>query len=1179
MKTKLFLFVLLMISLGIRAQVVTIPDANFKAKLLSSSPGNTIAKNLSGNYFAIDANSDGQIQQTEADQVSALEIINIDPPSPTNPIQNYQGILSFTNIKKIKFHYWNNPSSTFNISNLGLLEDLDIYFQNSNPGNASVTNCSNLKNFSISGIVLQNFTNNPALKNVSIGFPTTAIPQNILTSIESLANLEILTLGGIPNFGMTSGTLNLSNHQHLQQVNISTVPLSFLNLSHCNLLNTVNIHMAYTSPNQNPNYFGGLDISNCQLITNLILAGDSNVGNLTADNCPNLQVIQCDSDYLGSFSANNCPVLNNIQLHSLEGSISSNPFQAANCPNLKTVTINQYGYDSFDGTPIVNLEHLYLGTPSYYPGYYTNFFGPLQNLNISNNLQIKTLGISNHILTQLNINGLPKLETVGIGVTYIPDPMFSPQPGFATQFLQSVNIQNCPLLTSAVFEGQEGLKTVNIKNCPSLQQFVHSSSINFPVIHPIWSLQSLDMENCAALNSVNVSFNQLNHLSITNCQNLETVDAIQNELTSFDFPNTTNLKTLNLTGNKFTNLNVSSIPSVISLDCAFNLLNTVTGTSSSLKNLSVLNNNLTDLDIDNFPNLDSLIIGNNKMVDVDFSGHPNIRIIYETHPDMVYYTSMGLAVTNPPTYTKTFNVNNCTNLEGLLLLSTSLEKIFIKNGVNDNLYLWNAPNLQYICCDDLEVSTVQDMLVSNMITGCNVNTYCNFTPGGNYNTITGKVRFDENNNGCDTNDEVFEHMKLKIDDGTTTGETFVKSNGNYDLHTQAGSFTITAEPENPSLFTVTPATFTTSFADNNNHISTQNICVTKNGTVNDLEVVIAPVTDARPGFDAVYKLIWRNKGNTTLSGNVTLSFDASKMSYISSVLPSTVSGSQVTFNFNNLKPYGNTASEITFNINAPTHPIHPVNIGDILIFSATVNPTSGDLNPSDNQFTYNQTVVGSFDPNDITCLEGNQIPLSMVGKYLHYIVNFENTGTAPATNIVVEMTINPDDFDVSSLQLQNTSHSSYTKVTGNKVEFIMKDINLAAAAHGNVALKLKSKNNLVSGDSVTNQANIYFDYNFPVETNEANTMITNTTLQATDAVKDGITANIYPNPTQGEVNVETGSKIRSIEVYDAQGRIIQKHMGINSEKTKVLIHNAASGVYFFKIITEKDSFMKKVIKN
>lgn len=1175
MKTKLFcLLSFLLLSLGIKAQTISIPDAYFKAKLLSSSPANTVAKDLSGNYFSIDANGNGQIEQSEASQVSALEIIYPESNlNNTDPIQNYQGILSFVNAKSIKIDYWNTPASGLGISNLNVLENLDISFNNSDPGNASVSNCSNLKNFKIRGIPIQVFSGVPSLKNVDIMLSYGTPVQDILTTIASSGYLEKLRLSGDFLFNNSSNpVLNLSHHQSLKEVNITDVSLAELNLSHCNFLDTLHL-VNNGSSTANPPSLGLLDISSCPLFINLNFNGNIKISSLSANNCPNLQTIECSSD-LGALSVNNCPVLNQIKLNNLTGSTLTAPFQTANCPALKNINILGYGYSSFDATDAVNLEHLYLGSPGYYPAYYTNFFGPLESLNISGNSQLKTLGLGNHIMTQLSINGLPKLESVSASLQYQDFQNYSPLPDFTTQFLQSVNIQNCPLLTGVSFEGQKGLKNVTIKNCPSLQQFQHGPFVASSV--PVnWNLANLNIEDCNALQSVDVSYNKLTELKIKNASNLETVKAVRNDLTSFDFTNTVNLKTLKITGNQFTSLNTASIPSVISLDAAYNKLNSITGTSSNLKNLSVLSNNLTDLNIHNFPNLDSLIMGRNKITDVDFSGHLKIRNISEVYADMAYF-DIGLPFANDGTFTKTFNVNNCTNLEMVLLESQSIEKIFAKNGKNEYFSFPYNSALQYICCDASQITAIEDSLAMEGIV-CNVNDYCNFVPGGSYNTITGTVKFDDNNNGCDAGDAAFEHMKIKVSNGTTTEETFVKTDGSYNLYTQTGNITVTAEPENPALYTVTPSAFNVNFV-NNNTVSTQDICVTRNGNIKDLEVVFAPVTDARPGFDAVYKVIWRNKGNTSLSGSTTVTFNNSKMNFMSSSLPSSVSGNQVTFNFTSLKPYSNTASEITFNINPPTHATNPVNIGDQLNFAASVTPVSGDANPADNSFNYNQTVTGSFDPNDITCMEGSQIPVSMTGKDLHYIINFENTGNAPATHIVVEMDIDPNDFNVPSLQLQHTSHGTYTKTTGNKAEFMMKNINLAASAHGNIILKIKTKNSLASGDSVSGKANIYFDYNFPVATNEAVTVIGGTVLQTLESAgKSGV--HVYPNPTKGEVNIESDSKINSVEIYDIQGRIIQKQIGINTEKTKISLHTAASGVYYFKVFTEKASFMKKVIKN
>ncbi|MBB6370470.1 T9SS type A sorting domain-containing protein [Chryseobacterium shigense] len=689
------------------------------------------------------------------------------------------------------------------------------------------------------------------------------------------------------------------------------------------------------------------------------------------------------------------------------------------------------------------------------------------------------------------------------------------------------------------------LRNASFKNNPNLQTFQFTGSPTGP--YP-FGLEELDVENCPSLQSVKLQYNYLTYLNIKNCTNLEELDVTRNQLTNIDFLNNTNLKSVNISQNKFTDFSVSA---------------------PLLLHLNLYNNDLTTFNIYNYPNLESLEIANNKIADVDVSNHQKIQelSVWNDYPP-----------SSNSAYLKTVNANNCVALTQIRIIDMpNVEKIFIKNGVADDVAILDCPNVQYICCDDSEVSGIQNMLISGGVTGCNVNTYCNFVPGGNYNTITGTVRFDENNNGCDTSDEIFEHMKLKINDGTNTGETFVKNNGKYDFYTQAGNFTVTAEPENPSLFTVMPASFATSFPNNNNNIFTQDICVVKNGNANDLEVVIAPVTNAVPGFDAKYKLMWRNKGNTTMSGSAVLTFDTSKMNFVSSSLPYVISGNQITFNFSNLKPYANTASEIIFTINTPTHPTNPVNSGDQLIFSSSVNPLPGDINPQDNIFTYKQTVVNSFDPNDIVCIEGNTVPSAMVGNNLHYIVNFENTGTSNAVNIVVEMDIDPADFDISTLQLQNASHLAYTRIKNNKVEFIMKMANLGSGGHGNILMKVKSKNNLTPGDQVINKANIYFDYNFPIVTNDATTNIEGT-LQTAETSKDG-SVKLYPNPTKGDVNIDAGSKIKSVEVYDAQGRIIQKQIGINSQTTKVSIHSSYQGVYYFKVFTDKGVLLKKVIKD
>ena len=510
--------------------------------------------------------------------------------------------------------------------------------------------------------------------------------------------------------------------------------------------------------------------------------------------------------------------------------------------------------------------------------------------------------------------------------------------------------------------------------------------------------------------------------------------------------------------------------------------------------------------------------------------------------------------------------------------------MFLKNGKNNVPYYSDAsgfsfmgnPELTYICADEEELEVLNQMIQTYGYTQTNLNSFCSFVPGGNHNTITGTVKFDENGNGCDENDAVFKQMKLKINDGTDSGSTFVQGNGKYSFYTKSGNFTITATPENPALFQIAPAHFSTSFADDNNHTFTQNLCVSKTSSQKDLEVIFAPINAARPGFDATYKLMVRNKGNMTISGDVFVVFENLKMTYISSTSPINLLANTIKYSVSDLKPYQEQAIEIVFKVNTPTHPTHPVNIDDKLNFIANA-PIENDTFENDNIFNFQQTVTGSYDPNDIVCLEGEKVSTEKIGDYLHYIINFENTGNAAAENVVVEMDINPDFFDAETLQIQNSSHPIFAEIKNNKVRFMMEKIDLGAGNHGNVVLKIKTINTLQKGNKVMNKAKIYFDYNFPIATNEATTEFGESTLQTSSAVDNSL--KVYPIPAKEYVIIEADSKILNVEIYDLQGKMIEKQNGMNSsKKLKLSLNEKISGVYLLKIKTEKGTTINKIIK-
>jgi len=258
-----------------------------------------------------------------------------------------------------------------------------------------------------------------------------------------------------------------------------------------------------------------------------------------------------------------------------------------------------------------------------------------------------------------------------------------------------------------------------------------------------------------------------------------------------------------------------------------------------------------------------------------------------------------------------------------------------------------------------------------------------------------------------------------------------------------------------------------------------------------------------------------------------------------------------------------------------------VNISDRLSFNAVITPVNGDERPVDNSFALRQIVVGSYDPNDKTCLEGDVITPELIGDYVHYLIRFENTGTYPAENVVVKDIIDLTKFDISTLLSTSASHSYITKISdGNKVEFIFEKINLPfddANNDGYIAFKIKTLPTLTVGDSFTNEANIYFDYNFPILTNKATSTFKTTLGDKNFGFSDYFS--IYPNPVNDVLNFSKNISIeaKSIAVYDILGQLIIPVQNAESI-SKIDVSKLKTGNYVLKIKTDSGISGVKFIK-
>ncbi len=662
-------------------------------------------------------------------------------------------------------------------------------------------------------------------------------------------------------------------------------------------------------------------------------------------------------------------------------------------------------------------------------------------------------------------------------------------------------------------------------------------------------LSQLDISSLINLNGLVCNNNLLSQLDLSNQLDLTYLNCSNNSLTQLDVSDFINLYFLDCSNNILSNLNIENLPNLEEFDCHDNQLTSLNFTAAAFLIHCYLNDNaLTDLVFGNLTFITIFDISNNQIQDLDLS--------------KVRYRDIGGEFEMPASALYTGN---------------PLRTLNMKNGYFDGMAFYNAMNdintWEFICSDENEAYLVSLNLPS--ITNLVVNSYCSFIPGGNYNTISGNVKYDSNSNGCDASDINYPNIRININDGTNQGAAFTNNSGNYAFYTLAGNFGITPSMENPSWFNITPPTIAIPFVDNNNNTIIQDFCIAPNGMHPDVEIVITPIIPAKPGFNAWYYIAYKNKGNQVLSGNIAFTYNDAILDFISASTPPDLQNTGIlNWNYFNLFPFENRGFYVTLYVNASTD-TPPVTIGDLLDFESSITPLVTDETPEDNVFAFQQTVVDSYNVNDIACLEGDVVAPSEIGNYLHYAINFENIGTAAAENIVVKTVIDPAEFDVNSLQLINSSFPVDARITGDNVEFIFNNINLDIGGHGHILLKIKTNNTLVAGDTVSRSADVFFDYNAPVDTGLVTTVfqtLSNSVFELDSSVA------IYPNPAVNEVTISADNKIKSIQLYDAQGRIILTRL-MDDLESKIDISSHSKGIYFIKITTEKGAQVQKLLKD
>ena len=204
--------------------------------------------------------------------------------------------------------------------------------------------------------------------------------------------------------------------------------------------------------------------------------------------------------------------------------------------------------------------------------------------------------------------------------------------------------------------------------------------------HQVTTLDMSGNANLAILESVN---NPVTSINVSSNLNLDRLECPGNLLTQIDISNNVNLRNLDMTSNQLSDLDVNS--------------------NVNLEILQVGDNQLSDLDVSNNIHLLGLVFNHNTLTEIDVTHHPELAVLYCGNNELL-----------------TVDVSNNPELDFFDCSNNPLTSFSIKNGSLLAIFGFSGtPDLQYICADDFETSTVQAKITEYGYTNIVVNSACN----------------------------------------------------------------------------------------------------------------------------------------------------------------------------------------------------------------------------------------------------------------------------------------------------------------------------------------------------------------------------------------------------------------------------------------------------------------------
>jgi uncharacterized repeat protein (TIGR01451 family) len=428
---------------------------------------------------------------------------------------------------------------------------------------------------------------------------------------------------------------------------------------------------------------------------------------------------------------------------------------------------------------------------------------------------------------------------------------------------------------------------------------------------------------------------------------------------------------------------------------------------------------------------------------------------------------------------------------------------------------------------------------------------------------SGSVYIDSNANG------VLDESEITVDIGnlSVSGDyQFINQNtdGTFQVHNNSGEFTCTLLIDENVWSFSTASSFTVNLTADN-PLYEFNFGLVPVGIVQSVSCDFV-LSNNLCNQQNVAVVTIENDGNTIVEAGLAVQLDPLFQFISSDPVP--------TFNFNNVLNFDDSTIAIgevmivTIQLQNPDESF----LGNLFQFNVASTIIISDIPVETDYCSWSAIVQCAYDPNDkqeLTTLVNEGLFES--GAVLEYLVRFQNTGNAPATNVRIDDQLSSS-LDWTSLEILSASHPYSVSMTSDGLaSFHFDNINLPdsfsneAASHGFIKYAIRTLDTMNEGDGVYNTAYIYFDDNPAVITNTTQNYLV-TGMVEFGSEQDQL--HVFPNPFDDRFTVQFNSKHShvTIRVFDITGHVVLEERAYNPDMNFEI--NGSSSVYLLQISDE-----------